>query len=171
MDQMDGNSTRPKNRWTRLAIATISGAGAITLALPATTASADPVPPPPPTTAAPAPANPNGPADAAPGPAGPNAAPPPADPVAAPPGAGPNAPAPPATDPNAPQPGRVDNPVGGFSYVIPAGWVESDATHLDYGSALLSKANGAAGPGSATTSGQRHPRRARQVGPKAVRQC
>jgi hypothetical protein len=149
MDQMDGNSTRPKNRWTRLAIAAISGAGAITLALPATTASADPVPPPPPppTTAAPAPANPNGPADAAPGPAGPNAAPPPADPVAAPPGAGPNAPAPPATDPNAPQPGRVDNPVGGFSYVIPAGWVESDATHLDYGSALLSKETAPPAPG------------------------
>ena len=39
-------------------------------------------------------------------------------------------------DPNA---GRIDNPVGGFSYVLPAGWVESDATHLDYGSALLSK--------------------------------
>ena len=147
MDQVDGNSTRPKNRWTTLAIAAISSAGAITLALPATTASADPVPPPPPTTVAPAPANPNGPADAAPGPAGPNAAPPPADPVAAPPGAGPNAPAPPATDPNAPQPGRVDNPVGGFSYVIPAGWVESDATHLDYGSALLSKETAPPAPG------------------------
>jgi hypothetical protein len=149
MDQVDDNSTRPKNRWTRLAIAAISGAGAITLALPATTASADPVPPPPapPATAAPAPANPNGPADAAPGPAGPNAAPPPADPVAAPPGAGPNAPAPPPTDPNAPQPGRVDDPVGGFSYVIPAGWVESDATHLDYGSALLSKQTAPPAPG------------------------
>ena len=64
-----------------------------------------------------------------------------------PPGADPNAPAPPATDPNAPQPGRVDNPVGGFSYVIPAGWVESDATHLDYGSALLSKIAGPPSPG------------------------
>src|SRR5271166_2726776 len=137
MDEVDAHSTRPKSRWTTLAVAAISGAGAIALALPATTASADPVPPPGTTTAAPPP--PNGPADAAPGPAGPPAAPPPADPVAAPPGSGPNAPAPPATDPNAPQPGRIDNPVGGFSYVIPASWVESDATHLDYGSALLGK--------------------------------
>src|SRR5581483_2765561 len=83
-----------------------------------------------------------GPADPAPRPAGAPVAPPPADPLAAPPGAGPNAPAPPAADPNAPIPGRVDNPVGGFSYAIPAGWVESDATHLDYGSALLSKETG-----------------------------
>jgi hypothetical protein len=42
---------------------------------------------------------------------------------------------------------RIDNPVGAFSYVIPAGWVESDATHLDYGSALLSKATGPPAPG------------------------
>src|SRR5581483_3134032 len=83
-----------------------------------------------------------GPADPAPRPAGAPVAPPPADPLAAPPGAGPNAPAPPAADPNAPIPGRVDNPVGGFSYAIPAGWVESDASHLDYGSALLSKQTG-----------------------------
>ena len=145
MDEVDAHSTRPKSRWTTLAVAAISGAGAIALALPATTASADPVPPPGTTTAAPPP--PNGPADAAPGPAGPPAAPPPADPVAAPPGSGPNAPAPPATDPNAPQPGRIDNPVGGFSYVIPASWVESDATHLDYGSALLSKIAGPPSPG------------------------
>ena len=46
-----------------------------------------------------------------------------------------------------PQPARIDNPVGGFSYVIPAGWVESDATHLDYGSALLSKETGPPAPG------------------------
>jgi Fibronectin-attachment protein (FAP) len=52
--------------------------------------------------------------------------------------ADPNAPQP-VADPNAPQPGRVDNAAGGFSFVVPAGWVESDATHLDYGSALLSK--------------------------------
>jgi Fibronectin-attachment protein (FAP) len=148
MDEVHAHSTRPKSRWKTLTLAAISGAGAIALALPAATASADPVPPPGTTTPAPPPP-PNGPtdaapgpADAAPGPAGPPAAPPPADPLAAPPGAGPNAPAPPATDPNAPQPGRIDNPVGGFSYVIPAGWVESDATHLDYGSALLSKETG-----------------------------
>jgi hypothetical protein len=140
MDEVNANSTRPKSRWTTLAVAAMCGAGAIVLALPAATANADPVTPPGTTTAAPPPPSPNGPADAAPGPAGPPAAPPPADPVAAPPGSGPNAPPPPpAVDPNA---GRVDNPVGAFSYVIPPGWVESDATHLDYGSALLSKQTG-----------------------------
>jgi Fibronectin-attachment protein (FAP) len=140
MDEVDANSTRPKSRWATLAVAAISGAGAIALAAPAAIAGADPVPPPAPTTAAPPP--PNGPADAPPGPAGLPASPPPTDPVGAPPAVGPNAPPPPATDPNAPQPARIDNPVGGFSYVIPAGWVESDATHLDYGSALLSKQTG-----------------------------
>jgi Fibronectin-attachment protein (FAP) len=142
MDQVEPNQKRPNGLWATLAIAAITGAGAITIALPTTTAIADPVPPPP----VPAPANPNGP-DAAPGPAGPNAAPPAADPVAAPPGTDPNAPTPPGTDPNAPEPGRIDNPPGGFSYVIPAGWVESDATHLDYGSALLSKQIGPPAPG------------------------
>jgi Fibronectin-attachment protein (FAP) len=143
MDEVQAHSTRPRRRWTTLAVAAISGASAIALALPATTANADPVPPPAPTTPAPPPPPPpNAPGEAAPGPAGAPAAPPPADPLAAPPGAGPNAPAPPAIDPNAPQPARIDNPVGGFSYVIPAGWVESDATHLDYGSALLSKQTG-----------------------------
>nr|WP_255398351.1 alanine and proline-rich secreted protein Apa [Mycobacterium sp. E2497] len=56
-----------------------------------------------------------------------------------PPPADPNAPPPPPVDPNA---GRVANAVGGFSYVLPPGWVESDASHLDYGSALLSKTTG-----------------------------
>ncbi len=147
MDQVERNSTRPRNRWTG-AVAAIGCAGAIALALPAT-AGADPVPPPPPAPGgpvAPAPVAPATP-DAAPGPAGPPAAPPGANPVAAPPGADPNAPAPPPTEPAAPQPGRVDNPVGAFSYVVPAGWVESDATHLDYGSALLSKIAGAPSPG------------------------
>ena len=148
MDEVHAHSTRPQRRWTTLAVAAIGGAGAIALALPAATANADPVPPPGTTAAAPPPPN---------GPVGPPAAPPPADPVGAPPAPGPNAPAPPATDPNAPappatdpnapQPARIDNPVGGFSYVIPAGWVESDATHLDYGSALLSKATGPSAPG------------------------
>jgi fibronectin-attachment protein (FAP) len=150
MDQVDRNSTRPKNRWMTRAIAVLGGAGAITFALPIT-AGADPVPPPPPpaTPVAPAPANPPAPAppaapDAAPGPAGPAVAPPAAGPVAAPPAVDPNAPAPPPVDPNA---GRIDNPVGAFSFVLPAGWVESDATHLDYGSALLSKIAGAPSPG------------------------
>jgi hypothetical protein len=145
MDQVQRKSTLPKNRWKR-AIAAIGSAGTIALALPAT-AAADPVPPPAPGgPVAPVPAAPATP-DAAPGPAGPAGAPPAANPVAVPPGVDPNAPAPPATDPNAPQPGRVDNPVGAFSYVVPAGWVESDATHLDYGSALLSKIAGAPSPG------------------------
>jgi hypothetical protein len=153
MDQVDRNSTRPKNRWMTRATAVLGGAAAITFALPIT-ASADPVPPPPApaTPVAPAPGNPPAPApanppaapDAAPGPAGPAAAPPAADPVAAPPAADPNAPVPPPVDPNA---GRIDNPVGGFSFVLPAGWVESDATHLDYGSALLSKIAGAPSAG------------------------
>src|ERR1700752_1386976 len=140
MDEVHAHSTRPKSRWTTLAVAAISGAGAIALAVPATVASADPVPPPGTTTAAPAPGAPPGP-------------PPPADPLAAPPGAGPNQPGPPPplTDPNAPQPARIDNPVGGYSYVIPAGWVESDATHLDYGSALLSKQTGPPAPGQPPT--------------------
>ncbi|KKB97080.1 alanine and proline-rich secreted protein Apa, partial [Mycobacterium nebraskense] len=64
----------------------------------------------------------------------PNAPPPPP-----PPPVDPNAPPPPPVDPNA---GRIANAVGGFSYVLPPGWVESDASHLDYGSALLSKTTG-----------------------------
>ncbi|VBA39198.1 Alanine and proline-rich secreted protein Apa [Mycobacterium attenuatum] len=47
-----------------------------------------------------------------------------------------------SADPNAPEPARVTNAVGGFSFILPPGWVESDASHLDYGSALLSKATG-----------------------------
>src|SRR5579875_1117924 len=142
MKQVDPTSTRPKAFWATLAVAAVTGASAATIAFPATTASADPAPPPGTTTPAPPPpAGANAAPDTAPGPAGPSAAPPTADPVAAPPGTDPNA-TPPVADPNAPEPGRVDNPPGGFSYVIPAGWVESDATHLDYGSALLSKETG-----------------------------
>jgi hypothetical protein len=152
MKHPDPNSTWRNGFWTTLAVAAVTGAGAVTIALPAIPANADPAPAPPSTTTAPPPASPqaapapggaNPAADAAPGPAGPNAAPPAADPVAGPPGVDPNAP-PPVADPNAPQPGRLDNAAGGFSYVIPAGWVESDATHLDYGSALLSKETGPA---------------------------
>jgi Fibronectin-attachment protein (FAP) len=155
MDQVDRYSIRPKNRWMTRVIAALGGAGAIIFAMPAA-AGADPVPVPPPGPAAPAPGAP-GPApipppgpvppavpDAAPGPGGPAVAPPPALPLGAPPAADPNLPPPPPVDPNA---GRIDNPVGGFSYVLPAGWVESDATHLDYGSALLSKISGAPTPG------------------------
>ncbi len=130
MHQVDPNSTRRKGLWATLAIATVTSASVVTIALPAT-ASADPEPAPSPTTTA-----------APPPPADPNAPPPPADPNAPPPPADPNAPPPPAVDPNAPEPDRVDNAVGGFSFVVPPGWVETDASHLDYGSALLSKTTG-----------------------------
>lgn len=139
MEQVDPNSSWPKGFWAALTAAAVTAASAMAIALPATTASADPEPPPGPATPAPPPpGGANAAPDAAPGPGGPGVAPPGANPVAGPPGTDPNAP-PPVADPNAPQPGRIDNPAGGFSYVIPASWVESDATHLDYGSAVLSK--------------------------------
>ena len=159
MNEAERYSSRTKMRWMMRVIAAVGGAGAITLALPAA-AGADPATPPP-GPAAPAPA---GPAPAGPAPVGPNpgapAAPAPGIPAAdavpgpggpAPQGIGP-VPGPAATDPANPVPvdpnaGRIDNPVGGFSFVLPAGWVESDATHLDYGSALLSKISGAPNPG------------------------
>lgn len=150
MHQVDPNSRRRNGRWATLAIAAVSGASVLTLALPATS-SADPEPAPAPsttTTAAPpstATATPTqAPATSTTTPAAPgttstpNAQP--ADPNAVPP-ADPNAPAA-AIDPNAPEPGRLTNAVGGFSFLVPPGWVESDASHLDYGSALLSKATG-----------------------------
>jgi hypothetical protein len=131
MDQVDPTSTRRKALWATLAIATVTSASAVTIALPATS-HADPetpTPVPATTTAAPPPAAPAPNAQPAPGDA--NAVPPP--PV------DPNAPPPPPVDPNA---GRIGNPVGGFSFVLPPGWVESDASHLDYGSELLSKTTG-----------------------------
>jgi Fibronectin-attachment protein (FAP) len=151
MDQVDPNSTRRKGLWATLAIAAVTSASAVTVALPAT-ASADPeVPTPvPATTTAPPPSPATSPASPAPGSPtttasppgaqGPNAQPAPGDPNATPPPpVDPNAPPPPAVDPNA---GRIGNVVGGFSFVLPGGWVESDASHLDYGSALLSKTTG-----------------------------
>jgi hypothetical protein len=163
MSQPDPNLKRPRSLWTSLAVAAASGAGIVTLVLPATVASADPVPPPAPSTAAPAapPADPNVPpappadpnAPPAP-PADPNAPPaPPADPNAPPPPpADPNAPPPPPADPNAPpppapEPGRVDNAAGGFSFVVPPGWVQGDASKLNYGQALLIKEAAPATPG------------------------
>jgi Fibronectin-attachment protein (FAP) len=131
MDQVDPNSTRRKGLWATLAIATVTSASAVTIALPATS-NADPetpTPVPATTTAVPPPAAP-----------APNAQPAPGDPNAAPPPpVDPNAPPPPAVDPNA---GRIGNAVGGFSFMLPPGWVESDASHLDYGSELLSKTTG-----------------------------
>ena len=138
MDQVDPSSTRHKGLWATLAITAVTSASAVMIALPATS-KADPVPAPPTTTAAappaasPAPAAPGAPAPPPAQPGDPNAAPPPppVDPNAPPP--------PPPVDPNA---GRVTNAVGGFSFVVPPGWVESDASHLDYGSAMLSKTTG-----------------------------
>jgi hypothetical protein len=159
MDQVDPNSTRRLTGWgglwATLAIAVVTSA--ITVAVPATS-NADPeVPTPVPatTTAAPAPAPAPGNTTTAPPPGAPAAPPaqpgppgapapppaPPGDPNAPPPPPplDPNAPPPPPVDPNA---GRITNAVGGFSFMLPPGWVESDATHLDYGSALLSKSLG-----------------------------
>lgn len=134
------NSARRRRLWRTLAVTAIAGASAVTHALPASVANADPPPPPPATTAAPAPADPNAASQpgAAPGPADPNAPAPPVDPNA-----------PPPIGPNPPDAGRVGNAVGGFSFVVPVGWVESDATNLDYGSALLSKQIGPAAIGQA----------------------
>jgi hypothetical protein len=129
MDQVDQNSTRRKALWATLAIATVTSASAVTIALPATSHADPETPTPvPATTTAPPPPAPA--PNAQPAPGGPNAVPPPVDP---------NAPPPPPVDPNA---GRIGNPVGGFSFVLPPGWVESDASHLDYGSELLSKTTG-----------------------------
>src|SRR5271163_1573754 len=150
MDQVDPNSTRRRGLWSVLAIASVTSASVFAIALPATS-NADPETPTPvpPTTAAappraPAPANPapapaNSPAPPPPGAPG-LPPPPPGDPNAAPPPpVDPNAPPPPVVDPNA---GRISNAVGGFSFILPGGWVESDASHLDYGSELLSKSTG-----------------------------
>lgn len=60
----------------------------------------------------------------------------------------PPAPAPannnPAPEESAPEPGRVNNDAGGFSYVVPDGWIVADASRLNYGQALLSKQAGPA---------------------------
>jgi Fibronectin-attachment protein (FAP) len=157
MDQVDPNSTRRKGLWATLAIAAVTSASAVTIALPAP-ANADPeVPTPvPATTTAPAPAPAPAPTTTAapvPGVPAPAGQPAPGDPNAGPPPpVDPNAPPPPPApvDPNAPPPpppvdpniARITNPVGGFSYLLPGGWAESDASHLDYGSALLSKMTG-----------------------------
>jgi outer membrane biosynthesis protein TonB len=143
MDEPEQNLKR--RRWGSLSIAAVSGVSAVALVLPAAIGHAEPLPPPPPA-----------PSTVAPPPADPNAPPPPVDPNAPvpPPPADPNAPVPPPADPNAPppppapEPGRVDNPAGGFSFVVPPGWVQGDAARLNYGSALLVK------EAPAATSGQ-----------------
>ncbi|WP_167101273.1 APA family fibronectin-binding glycoprotein [Mycobacterium sp. DL592] len=145
MSEPDPTSRRT-GLWTALAVTAVTAASAVTIALPSTTAAADPATPTPSTTAAPPasqvpapPADPNAPpagtVSPAPAPLDPNAPPPPADPNA-PPAEPSAAPAPP------PEPGRVNNATGGFSYLLPAGWVVSDASRLNYGQALLSKETG-----------------------------
>ncbi|BBZ76166.1 hypothetical protein MANY_15030 [Mycolicibacterium anyangense] len=146
MSEPDPTSRRT-GLWSALAVTAVTAASAVTIVLPSTSASADPTTPAPSTTAAvpvvpPPPADPNAPpapsSAPAPAPLDPNAPPPPpADPNAPPaePSAAP-APAPP------PEPGRINNASGGFSYLLPAGWVVSDASRLNYGQALLSKATG-----------------------------
>ena len=135
MVQLHANAHRSKSFPKSLGLAALTGATTVALvaalSLPIV-AQAQPTTPPPPPPAA---------VEGAPPPAAP---PPPADPNAPPPPpADPNAPPPPPEDPNAPppgpEPGRVDNAVGGFSYVIPAGWKVADATQLSYGQALLTK--------------------------------
>jgi hypothetical protein len=146
MNQPDAISQHRKGLSKTLAIAALTGATVVVLAMP--TANADPTTPPPPPP-------PSGntflggqpPPEAPAPPADPNAPPPPpADPNAPPPApADPNAPPPAPADPNAPppapalEPGRVTNAAGGFSYVVPAGWKVADATQLSYGQALLNK--------------------------------
>ncbi|MEO6792929.1 MAG: APA family fibronectin-binding glycoprotein, partial [Mycobacterium sp.] len=117
MKQVDVTSTA--HRGIR-AVATTTWAAAIAgvLAFTAAPAYADPVPPPPPPATADAPPAP---ADVPPGDS--------------------NAP-PPVAEPAAPEVGRVDDVPGGFSYVLPGGWVQSDTSHLEYGSSLLSKTTG-----------------------------
>ncbi|WP_078331212.1 APA family fibronectin-binding glycoprotein [Mycobacteroides salmoniphilum] len=128
-----------------IAVASLSGAGAITLVAgpvtqaPASVRTADihlvttDAPPPP---ATPAPGQP------APNPETPTTVttPPPGAPAPAPtPPPAPGAPAPASPPaPGAPADGgRVNNDQGGFSYVVPQGWAQSDARRLTYGSALL----------------------------------
>jgi hypothetical protein len=147
MDQPDATSEHRKGLPQTLAIAALTGATVVALALPNLAhAQPEPTPPPPPPPSgntflqgpppppgAPAPPPPGAPLPPPPPPGAPLPPPPPVDP---------NAPPPPPVDPNAPpapEPGRVDNAAGGLSYVVPAGWKVSDATQLSYGQALLTK--------------------------------
>lgn len=142
MYQMDSNSTRRQRLWLTLTITAVMSFGTVMIALPGT-AAADPEPAPPPNPAAVEPSPNPVVSPTAPGTA---AAVPPNVPSDAPhpmsPSVDPNVALPPVVDPNVPASGRVNNAVGGFSFVVPGGWAESDASHLDYGSALLSKVTG-----------------------------
>jgi hypothetical protein len=145
MDQPDAIPEHRKGLPKTLAIAALTGATAVALALPnLANAQPEPTPPPPPpgNTFLQGPPPPPG-APPPPPPGVPPPPPPPGVPAPPPPPADPNAP-PPPVDPNAPpppapEPGRVDNAAGGLSYVVPAGWKVADATQLSYGQALLTK--------------------------------
>ncbi|MBN7436895.1 APA family fibronectin-binding glycoprotein [Mycobacteroides abscessus] len=123
-----------------IAVTSLSGAGAYTLAAtpvdqaPATVRTANihlvttDAPPPPAPPATPAPGQP------APNPETPTTV------TTPPPAPAPGQPAPPTPPPAPGAPadgGRVNNDQGGFSFVVPQGWVQSDARRLTYGSALL----------------------------------
>jgi hypothetical protein len=150
MDQPDAIPEHRKGLPKTLAIAALTGATALALALPnLANAQPEPTPPPPPppsgNTFLQGPPPPPGAPPPPPPPGVPPPPPPPGVPAPPPPPADPNAPPPPPADPNAPppppapEPGRVDNAAGGLSYVVPAGWKVSDATQLSYGQALLTK--------------------------------
>ncbi len=150
MDQPDAIPGHRKGLPKTLAIAALTGATAVALALPnLANAQPEPTPPPPPppsgNTFLQGPPPPPGAPPPPPPPGVPPPPPPPGVPAPPPPPADPNAPPPPPADPNAPppppapEPGRVDNAAGGLSYVVPAGWKVSDATQLSYGQALLTK--------------------------------
>ena len=147
MDQVDPHSTRRRGLWTTLAIATVTSASAVSIALPRD------LRPPTPRSRPRSPATTTAAARRAAAPrfAGTRSRP-------GRPGAGPHhrphrrirtprhrrrsTPTPRRRRSPTRTPGRVGNAVGGFSFVVPPGWVESDASHLDYGSALLSKTTG-----------------------------
>ena len=165
MDQQDPHPTRRRGVWTSLAVAAASGATVATLTLPATLPTRIRWPRHrrvPPRRRLPNPLR-----------AGPRAAAPPADPNArrhlrAP--ADPNAPPPPPADPNAPPPPPVGpqctataapatpmhrrrrtgsrvgstTPRAASATSCPPGWVVGDASKLNYGQALLTKATGPA---------------------------
>lgn len=144
MDQPDAISTHRKGLSKTLAIAALTGATAVALAVPnLAQAQPEPTPPPPPPPSGntflqgppPPPPPPGAPLPPPPPPGAPVPPPPPADPNAPPPPPG----DPDAAPPSAPEPGRVDNAAGGLSFVVPAGWQVSDNTQLSYGQALLTK--------------------------------
>jgi Fibronectin-attachment protein (FAP) len=139
MNEPEGKSRR-MGLWTKLATTVVASAGAVAVTLPVAYADPPEPPPPPPDNNAPAPPPP---------PFNPFAPPPPpADPNAPPPG-DPNAPPTPPPPPPV-EPGRTNVPTGGFSYVLPGGWVAGDASRISYGQAVLLKAPAAQGQPTAT---------------------